>query len=56
MVGKQLDETIVHTAAEQAADGLELLSDIHGSQEYRRQMAIVFTRRAILHALERARG
>jgi len=53
LVGKKLDEATVAAAASHATDGLELVADIHGSQEYRRQMTVVITRRAILHALER---
>lgn len=54
LTGKKLDESIVAEAASHAADGLELVSDIHGSEEYRRQMTGVVTRRAIALALERA--
>lgn len=54
LVGKKLDEATVAEAASHAADGLELVADIHGSQDYRRQMTTVITRRAILRALERA--
>src|SRR5579884_540589 len=38
LVGKKLDEPTIAGAAAHAADGLELLSDIHGSKEYRAQM------------------
>lgn len=54
LVGKKLDEPTIAGAAAHAADGLELLSDIHGSKEYRAQMASVMARRAIARALERA--
>jgi aerobic carbon-monoxide dehydrogenase medium subunit len=53
LVGKKLDEATIANAASHAADGLELVSDIHGSQEYRAQMATVLARRAIARALER---
>jgi carbon-monoxide dehydrogenase medium subunit len=43
-------------AATHAADGIEPLSDIHGSAEYRRDMACVITRRALLKSLERIGG
>jgi aerobic carbon-monoxide dehydrogenase medium subunit len=52
LVGKRLDQASVAEAAGHAADGLELVGDIHGSKEYRRQMTSVVTRRAILRALE----
>ncbi len=54
LVGKKLDEATIAAAASHAADGLELVSDIHGSKEYRGQMAAVMARRAISTAVERA--
>ena len=54
LVGKKLDETTVEQAASHAADGLELVSDIHGSKEYRARMTAVMTKRAILKAAQRA--
>lgn len=54
LVGKNLDEATIANAASHAADGLELVSDIHGSQEYRAQMAAVLARRVVARAAERA--
>jgi aerobic carbon-monoxide dehydrogenase medium subunit len=54
LVNKKLDEAAIADAASHAADGLELVSDIHGSKEYRAQMAAVLARRAISKAVERA--
>jgi carbon-monoxide dehydrogenase medium subunit len=54
LVGKKLDEATAAGAAAHAADGLELVEDIHGSKAYRAQMAVVMARRAILKAAERA--
>jgi aerobic carbon-monoxide dehydrogenase medium subunit len=54
LVGKRLDENTIASAAEHAADGLELVSDIHGSKEYRSQMCAVMASRAITSAIERA--
>ncbi|QBD78015.1 xanthine dehydrogenase family protein subunit M [Ktedonosporobacter rubrisoli] len=54
LVGKKLDEAAVTEAASHAAEGLEIVSDIHGSKEYRAQMCAVVAKRAILRALERA--
>jgi len=54
LVGKKLDETTIAEAASHAADGLELVSDIHGSKAYRAQMATVMAKRAITRAAERA--
>ncbi|MEO6891768.1 MAG: xanthine dehydrogenase family protein subunit M [Ktedonobacteraceae bacterium] len=52
LVGKKLDEAAIASAAEHAAEGLELVEDIHGSKAYRAEMAKVLTRRAIVKALE----
>lgn len=54
LIGKQLTSETIAEAASHAAEGLELVGDIHGSPEYRRQMVSVMTRRAIEQALERA--
>jgi carbon-monoxide dehydrogenase medium subunit len=54
LVGNKLDEQTIAAAASHAAEGLTMLSDIHGSEEYRRNMCAVVTRRAIASALERA--
>ncbi len=56
LLGKPLDEAAVAAAAAHAADGLELMEDIHGSRAYRSQMTTVMARRAILRAAERAAG
>jgi carbon-monoxide dehydrogenase medium subunit len=54
LVGKKLDEATVAAAASHAADGLELVADIHGSKDYRGQMTTVMARRTITRAAERA--
>jgi carbon-monoxide dehydrogenase medium subunit len=54
LVGKKLDEATIAEAASHAAEGLELVSDIHGSKAYRSEMAKVLTKRAITRAAERA--
>jgi aerobic carbon-monoxide dehydrogenase medium subunit len=54
LVGKKLDEATIAEAASHAADGLEVVSDIHGSKEYRAQMATVMAKRAITRAAARA--
>ena len=54
LVGKTVDEANAADAASHAAEGLELVEDIHGSKSYRGQMAAVMARRAILKAAERA--
>jgi len=54
LVGKKLDDAVVADAVSHAADGLELVSDIHGSKAYRADMTRVMMRRAIQKAAERA--
>ncbi len=54
LVGKKLDEATIAEAASHAAEGLEVVSDIHGSKAYRAQMATVMAKRAITRAVERA--
>jgi len=54
LASKKLDETTLAETASHAADGLELLGDIHGSQAYRGQMCTIMTRRAIMKAAGRA--
>lgn len=52
--GKTLDEATIAAAASHAADGLELVEDIHGSKAYRAQMTAVMVKRALSRAVERA--
>lgn len=52
--GKNLDEATITAAASHAADGLELVEDIHGSKAYRAQMTAVMVKRALSRAVERA--
>ncbi len=54
LVGKKLDEATIAEAASHAADGLELVEDIHGSKAYRAQMTAVVTKRALTRAAGRA--
>jgi carbon-monoxide dehydrogenase medium subunit len=54
--GKGIDEATITVAAEHASDGVEALSDLHASGEYRLALARVYTKRALLRALTRARG
>lgn len=51
--GQALTPESIRSAAAHAADGVEPLSDIHGSAEYRRHLATVITQRAIELALTR---
>src|SRR5713226_3625254 len=52
--GKKPSPKLLADAARHAAHGIEPLSDLHASAEYRREMAAVFTRRVLERALARA--
>ena len=54
--GKVAGSEEIREAAALAADGVEPMSDIHASEDYRRDLAAVFTVRSLLKAVERARG
>ncbi len=54
--GKKASPKLLADAARHAAQGVEPLSDLHASAEYRWEMAAVFTRRALERALARAQG
>ena len=46
----------IKSASALAADGVEPLGDIHASEDYRRELAAVFTARSLQKAVERSRG
>jgi len=54
LAGKQLNEQTVAAAASHASDGVDANSDLYASEEYRRHLATIYTRRAINTALSRA--
>jgi len=54
--GKKASDRLFAEAARYAAQDIEPLSDLHASADYRREMASVFTRRALERAFVRARG
>lgn len=55
LIGERLEEGTIRAAAERAPEGIdEINDDLHGSPEYRREMAKVFAARAIRHAVARA--
>jgi aerobic carbon-monoxide dehydrogenase medium subunit len=54
--GKKVDDDVIAAACAKAAQGIEPLSDIFASAEYRRAMAAVFAQRAISAALARSTG
>jgi len=51
--GQRADEATVRAAAEKAAEGVQPLGDAFASADYRRHMAKVYARRALLQALAR---
>jgi carbon-monoxide dehydrogenase medium subunit len=54
LTGKSADETIIADAAGRVAEGLEPRADAQGSAEYKKHLAVVYARRAISLAIERA--
>lgn len=54
--GRAATAEAVAQAAARATDNVEALEDIHASPEYRLHLAQVYTRRALMRAIERARG
>jgi carbon-monoxide dehydrogenase medium subunit len=56
LTGKKPSEKLLAEAVRGAAKGVDVLSDLHASRDYRREMAAVFARRALGRALERAAG
>ena len=52
--GQPLDEQTISAAADHASDGVDANSDLYASEEYRRHLARVHTRRAIQAAASRA--
>lgn len=54
--GKKASEKLFAEAAQHAAQGIEPLSDLHASADYRRNMAIVHARRALRRAFARAQS
>ena len=54
--GRAMDDATIAAAAEHASDGVEPLSDLHASGDYRLALARVYTKRALLRALTRAQG
>lgn len=51
LTGKALDEQTIEAAASHATDGVDANSDLYASEDYRRHLAQVHTRRAIQKAI-----
>jgi carbon-monoxide dehydrogenase medium subunit len=56
LAGSAVDEDSLRHACRSAAQGVEALSDLHASAEYRQHLASVLARRAAVRAVERARA
>jgi carbon-monoxide dehydrogenase medium subunit len=54
--GKTVDDAALNAAVEHATDGLDLMGDIHASEDYRGHLTRVYTRRALKKALARAQA
>jgi carbon-monoxide dehydrogenase medium subunit len=50
--GKTLDDAAIRDAATHATDGIDANGDIYASEDYRRHLAAVYTRRAIQAAIK----
>ena len=55
LAGKPLSSDTIEAAARAAGTTGDLNSDLHASEEYRRAMIPVFTKRALLRAMERSK-
>ncbi|MDE3087821.1 MAG: xanthine dehydrogenase family protein subunit M [Chloroflexota bacterium] len=53
--GKELNDETIAAAAAKAADGMDCMSDIHASAEYRAHLVAVMTTRAVTEAVARAK-
>lgn len=54
LTGKALNDQVIASAAEKAAEGVEVNEDLFASADYRRHLASVFTKRAVQAALQGA--
>jgi carbon-monoxide dehydrogenase medium subunit len=56
LIGSAGDDAAITSAAERAAEGVEALSDVHASAEFRLHLTKVYAKRALQLAASRARG
>ena len=54
LIGTDGSDTAVKSAAEKAVDGVTVLEDLYGSEEYKAHLAKVFVARAVKQALANA--
>ncbi|HMQ30934.1 MAG TPA: xanthine dehydrogenase family protein subunit M [Chloroflexaceae bacterium] len=55
MLGSDGGDEAVAAASQKAGEGMDILGDIHASEEYRRAMVKVYVKRALAQAVARAR-
>jgi carbon-monoxide dehydrogenase medium subunit len=56
LTGKAADAATIGTAAQKAADGIDINADLQGSVEYKAHLTRVYARRALEQAVGRAKG
>ena len=56
LVGSSADDAAFAAAADASGEDMDYLGDIHASEDYRRAMVKVYTRRALVRAIAQARG
>ncbi len=56
ITGTNGDDAAIAAAADKAGEDMDYLGDIHASEEYRRAMVKVYTKRALAKAIAQARG
>lgn len=55
LIGKLIDEKLLEEAGKIVSEEVDPPADVHGSEEYRRDMARIFLKRVTAQALERAK-
>ena len=55
LTGKQINAALIEQVAQAVSGTIRPISDVRSSAEYRREMAEIFTKRAIREALKLAR-
>ena len=56
LTGQEASDALIASAAQHAADGIEIREDLQGTRTYKANLAAVCARRALERALGRARG
>ncbi len=56
LIGKQLDDKVIEEAAQAASQESRPTSDVHGSEEYRKELVRLLVTRVAKEAIEKAKG